>query len=372
MDALGSEERDALRASVRRVLKDVSTESDVRAVMETDAGYDPTVWKTLAEMGIVGLVVPEAYGGSGLGPLELEAVMEETGAALLCAPLLASGVIAAELLRRLGDTATNERLLPRIASGACIASAVLTGEAGTWTEPGVSIRAHATGGAFALDGQGSYVLHGQNADVLIVVARTDDALAAFEVDPASASVTVEALPTFDHTLRLARVEFADAPARRIDATRPVWEAVADTLDLGLVALAGQQAGGARRVLDFTVEYARARVQFGRSIGSFQAIKHMAADLLVETESSISAARHAAACLAEASDEADEAVSLAAFACADAYVRTAADSIQMHGGIAFTWEHPAHLFLRAARSGAQLFGGSDRHRERYLAALEGAA
>jgi alkylation response protein AidB-like acyl-CoA dehydrogenase len=140
------------------------------------------------------------------------------------------------------------------------------------------------------------------------------------------------------------------------------------MDLALVALAGEQAGGAQRVLDFTVEYAKTRIQFGRQIGSFQAIKHMAADLLLETESAISAARNAAAKLAQGSDKSGEAVSLAAFACADAFVKTAADGIQMHGGIAFTWEHPAHLYLKRARADAQLFGSPAYHRERYLEQL----
>ena len=374
MNTLGSEDREALRDAVRRLMADASDEAAVRAVMETEAGYDPAVWKSLAEMGVVGIIVSEEHGGSGFGPLELEAVMEEAGAALLCSPLLASGVLAAELLQQLGDAALNASLLPSIASGESIASVVMTGDTGCWTEDGIAIAAAETDGEARLSGRGSYVLHGQNADVLIVLAHTDTGLAAYHVDPAHDGVRVDALPTFDHTLRLARVDFDAAAATRIEATQPVWAAAKAALDLALVALAGHQVGGTRRVLDFTVEYARARVQFGRNIGSFQAIKHMAADLLLETESAISAARFAASTLADASTEApekvDEAVSLAAFACADAYVKTAADSIQMHGGIAFTWEHPAHLYLRAARSSAQLFGGSDRHRENYLTAMGG--
>ncbi|MDP6979010.1 MAG: acyl-CoA dehydrogenase family protein [Myxococcota bacterium] len=370
MNTLGSEERDALKDSVRRLMSDASTEAAVRTVMETDTGYDAAVWKTLGEMGVVGLMVDEEHGGSGFGPLELEAVMEEAGAALLCSPLLASGVLAAELLNQLGDEALNERLLPRIATGDCIASVVLTGDSGCWTQQGVAVSAKQDGDSWVLQGRGSYVLHGQNAEVLVVVAKTDDGFAAFEVDPSAPSVTVAPLPTFDRTLRLASVDFDDARAVQVEARQPVWQAVKRTLDLALVALAGQQVGGTQKVLDFTVEYAKARVQFGRNIGSFQAIKHMAADLLLETESAISAARYAASCLAESSEKADEAISLAAFACADAYVKTTADSIQMHGGIAFTWEHPAHLYLRAARSSAQLFGGSNHHRENYLTAMGG--
>lgn len=369
MNTLSGEERAALRDSVHRLLQDQSSEVAVRSVMETDAGYDPKLWQSLAEMGVVGLIIDEAHGGSGVGPMELEAVMEEAGAALLCSPLLAS-VVAARLLQKLGDEAAGDRLLPAIASGETIATAVLTGDAGTWTEGGVAVSASANDGAWQLQGRGSYVLHGQNADVLIVIARAGETLAAFTVDAAAAGVSIEALPTFDHTQRLAAVTFDGASAEQLNAAVPVWEAVRAALDLGLVALAGEQAGGAQRVLDFTVEYAKTRIQFGRQIGSFQAIKHMAADLLLETESAVSAARSAAERLASGAEKTEEAISLAAFACADAFVKTAADGIQMHGGIAFTWEHPAHLYLKRARADAQLLGSPAYHRERYLQALGG--
>ena len=368
LKSLTAEERGALQDSVRRLLADQSSEGAVRATMETDSGYDPELWKNLSEIGVVGLVIDEAHGGSGVGPLELEAVMEEAGASLLCSPLLASGVVTAELLRALGDTAVRDRLLPEIASGATIASAVLTSKRGCWTEAGVEIFAGNEAGEWLLNGSGSYVLHGQNADVLVVIANTNDGLAAFIIDPNTTGVSVVALPTFDHTLRLASIDLEGVKAERIAAQGPVWDAVGQAMDLGLVALAGEQAGGAQKVLEFTVEYAKTRIQFGRQIGSFQAIKHMAADLLLETESSISAARNAAEQLADGSENTGEAISLAAFTCADAFVKTAADGIQMHGGIAFTWEHPAHLYLKRARADAQLFGSPAHHRERYLLEL----
>ena len=370
MNTLSIEEREALKDAVSKLMADASNETAVRETMETSSGFDAGLWRQLAEMGVTGLIIEEKFGGSGVGPVELEAVMEEAGAALLCAPLLASSVIAASLLQQLGDVTVCENLLPRMASGDCIASVVLTGDAGNWTPEGVSVEATEAADGWQLSGRGSYVLHAQNADILIVIAKTAADFAAFTVDSKAAGLSIEALPTFDKTLRLASVDLEAVTASRIDAVNPVWDAVKHTLDMALVALAGEQAGGANKVLEFTVEYAKTRVQFGRQIGSYQAIKHMAADLLVETESALSAARYAAACLAENSDKSDEAVSLAAFACADAYVKAAADGIQMHGGIAFTWEHPAHLYLRRARSGAQLFGDSDYHRENYLQALGG--
>lgn len=362
MATLTLEERTQLQDAVIRLLADCSAEADVRRTMETATGYDPALWAQLGEMGVTSLVVDEAYGGAGAGPLELEAVMEAAGAALLCSPLLGSSVLAAELLQQLEDVDAKTRLLPGIAAGTTIAAAALTGDAGSWAEDGVAVAAAGD----RLSGVASYVIHGQNADLLLVLARVGDDLAVFEVDPKGPGAAISALPTFDHTLRLARIVFDGAPGRRLAGS--AWLAVRAALDLALVGLAGEQAGGARQVLDFTVDYAKTRYQFGRAIGSFQAIKHMAADLLVETESAISAARHAAAKLAERSPDAEAAISLAAFACADAFARTTADAIQMHGGIAFTWAHPAHLYLRRARADAQLLGPSDAHRERFLQAL----
>ena len=369
MGTLTAQERLAFQDSVRRLLADRSTEADVRRTMETEAGYDPALWTALAEIGAVGLIVDPEYGGAGAGPLELELVMEEVGAALLCGPLVSSGVLAAGLLQALGDGEANARLLPGIASGALIATAALTGPRGTWTAEDVDVRASPDGGSWRLDGQAAFVTHGQVAGVLLVAAHAQDGLGVFEVDPAAAGVDVRALPTFDHTLRLAQIAFAAAPARRIGQAG--WGAAEEALGLARVALAGEQAGGARRVLEFTVDYTKSRIQFGRAIGSYQAIKHMAADLLLESESATSAARHAAAQLAAGAPGAKAAVELAAFACADAYVKVCADAVQMHGGIAITWNHPAHLYLRRARADAQLFGAAAFHRERYVAELEAA-
>jgi alkylation response protein AidB-like acyl-CoA dehydrogenase len=364
-----AEDRTALMDSLRRLLTDKSAEADVRRAMETPEGYDPALWRQLADMGVVGLVIGEDYGGVGAGPVELELVMEEAGAALLCSPLLSSGVLAAGLLQALDDEAAKTRLLPTLADSSRIATVALTGAKGGWTADAVDVTAKVGGNdAWTLSGVASFVTHGQIADVLLVVARAPDGLAVFEVEPGAKGLAIKPLPAFDHTLRLAELTFDTAPARRLASHRPAWDAVEAALDLARVALAGEQAGGARRALEFTVDYAKTRAQFGRLIGSFQAIKHMAADLLLESESATSAARHAAKALADGAKEAPAAISLAAFACADAFSRVTADAIQMHGGIAFTWAHPAHLYLRRARADAQLFGAPAAYRERYLQAL----
>jgi alkylation response protein AidB-like acyl-CoA dehydrogenase len=362
-----AEDRTALTDSLRRLLTDLSAEADVRRAMETAEGYDPALWRALAEMGVVGLIVEENFGGVGAGPVELERVMEEAGAALLCSPLISSGVLAAALLQALGDEDAKTRLLPGVADGSTIATAALTGPKGGWTADDVAVHADADG---RLTGVAGFVTHGQIADVILTLAQTPEGLALFEVSPKAEGLSIKALPTFDHTLRLAELTFASTPARRLGGARPAWEAVEAALNLVNVALAGEEAGGARRGLDMAVDYAKTRAQFGRLIGSFQAIKHMAADLLLETESAISAARHAAQALADDAPDAPASIALAAFACADAFNQVAATNIQMHGGIAFTWAHPAHLYLRRARADAQLFGASAFHRERYLKQLGG--
>jgi alkylation response protein AidB-like acyl-CoA dehydrogenase len=369
MATISKEEARAFVDGLTRLLAERSTEADVRRAMETPEGYDPALWKALAEMGVVGLLVDPQYGGVGAGPVEIELAMEAAGAALLCGPLLSSGVLAAGLLQALDDGEAKARLLPGITDGSRIATVALTGPAGTWTEDGVAASAAAANGGWRLGGAAAYVTHGQVADVILVVARAPDGLGVFEVEPGAAGLGVKPMPTFDHTLRLAELAFDGAPARRLEAgRRSAWDAVERTLDLARVALAGEQAGGAKRALDMAVDYAKQRIQFGRAIGSFQAIKHMAADLLLESESAISAARAAARALADGAEGAPAAISLAAFACKDAFNTVAATNIQMHGGIAFTWAHPAHLYLRRARADAQLFGPPAFYRERYLQQL----
>ncbi len=366
MTVITAEERVAFQDAARRLMADHSTEADVRRTMETSEGYDPSLWKQLAEIGIIGLAIPEDFGGVGAGPVELELVMEEAGAALLCSPLLSSGVLAAGLLKATGDADAQERLLPAIADGTTIATVALTGPAGTWTADGVAV----TSADGVLTGEADFVTHGQVAGLLLVLARDADGLSIYEVDAKAAGVAISALPAFDRTLRLAKIAFDGVKGRKISSNRPAWACVEDALNLARVALAGEQAGGGKKVVEFTVDYVKNRIQFGRAIGSFQAVKHMAADILLESESAVSAARAAAKALADGAPDADAQVSLAAFACADAYSFITATAIQMHGGIAFTWAHPAHLYLRRARSAAQLFGAPAYYRERYIQQLGG--
>ncbi|MBN9741712.1 acyl-CoA dehydrogenase [Amycolatopsis sp. A1MSW2902] len=347
--AISAAETEQLREAVRDLLADRCTESDVRRVMASDSGYDPQLWKQLAELGLPGLLIATEYGGVGLGAEELEAVSEEIGAALLPSPFLSSAVLTSTLIDAAGSEEDKQRLLPALADGSSIGTVAVSA---AWTPESVAVQANGT-----LIGTTPYVTFGQVADVILVVARTGDDIGIFEVAPDASGFTRTAESVFDPTVRLSQFTFADTPARRIGTAG--WEAVQKALDVSVIALAGEQAGGARQIFETTVDYLNTRVQFGRAIGSFQAMKHLAADRLLDVESATSAARHAAA------DGSPGAIALAGFACAEAYETVALSAIQMHGGIGFTWEHPAHLYLRRARSGAQLFGGSRLHRERYL-------
>ncbi|MET0984983.1 MAG: acyl-CoA dehydrogenase family protein [Steroidobacteraceae bacterium] len=368
MASLTSDERTAMQESLRRLLKDRATEADLRRTAASEPGFDASLWRQLGAMGMLGLLIDAEYGGIGAGAVELELVMEEVGASLLCSPFLSSSVLAAALLSSSSDDDAKARLLPGIAAGERIATVALTGEAGRWMAHGVTVKAIPTHDTWLLSGIASYVTSASIADTFLVLAMTPQGLLAFEVEPAAAGLAVSNLDTFDRTLRLSKMVFDCVAARPIAGADT--HAFEKMMNLARVALAGEQTGGARRVFEMTVEYIKSRIQFGRPVGGFQAIKHMAADLLLEVESATSAARHAAQALAAEAEDAPAAVSLAAFACADAFSQVAAASIQMHGGIGFTWEHPAHLYLRRARADAQLFGSPSFYRERYVAALEG--
>ncbi|MBV9842324.1 MAG: acyl-CoA dehydrogenase family protein [Sphingomonadaceae bacterium] len=370
MTMIEAEELGAIRAGFARLLSEKCSEAEVRRVMATESGHDPSLWKAIAEMGITALLVPEEHGGIGAGPVEMESVMEEAGAALLAGPLISSAVLATGLLSASSDADVKERILPAIASGETIASVALTGDEGLWTPEGVEVTAARQGNGWSLNGIASFVLSANVADLLLVVARTSEGVGCFEVAPGVKGVQLQPLETWDRTLRFSRIAFNGAEGRAIGGIDE--QVVEHALDLARVALAGEQAGASRRIFDITIDYLKTRVQFGRPIGGFQALKHMAADLLIEVESATSAARAAAQALASNAPDKDVLINLAAFACADAFGQVAATAIQMHGGIAFTWEHPAHLYLRRARADAQLFGQSDMYRERYVAAMEKAA
>jgi alkylation response protein AidB-like acyl-CoA dehydrogenase len=358
-----SEEQEELRKAVRRFLQEKSPESEVRRLMETTEGYDPAVWSQMAEqLGLQSLTIPEQYGGSGFSYVELVVVLEEMGAALLCAPYFSSVALAANAVMTSGDTSAMEYLLPGIASGETKGTLAITEDNGRWDFGGIELAATGSGKEWTLTGHKSFVIDGHVADLLVVAARTPAGVSLFGVKGDAEGLTRTPLPTMDQTRKQARLEFASTPAWLIGTDGGAEAGLSKTLDLAAVALAAEQVGGAQRCLDSSVEYAKTRIQFGRPIGSFQAIKHKCADMLLEVESAKSAAYYAGWAAAEDSDELPVVASLAKSYCSEAYFHAAAENIQIHGGIGFTWEHDAHLYFKRAKSSELLLGDPSYHRE----------
>ena len=358
-----TEEQDELRKTVRQFLDAKSPEAAVREQMETDTGFDPAVWAQMGEqMGLQGLIVPEEFGGSGYGYVELGIVLEEMGRSLLCAPFFSTVVLAANTLIHSGDDAAKKTHLPGIASGETIAALAFTEPSGKWDESGITMEATVAGDSYTLTGTKMFVLDGHTANLIIVAAKTGKGVSLFTVDGDASGLTRTALSTMDQTRKQAKLEFADTPATLLGTEGEGWSVLSTVLDLAAVGLAAEQVGGAQKVLDMAVEYAKVRVQFGRPIGSFQAIKHKCADMLLEVESAKSAAYYGMWCASEMNDELPSVASLAKAYCSEAYFHATAENIQIHGGIGFTWEHPAHLYFKRAKSSELLFGDPTYHRE----------
>jgi alkylation response protein AidB-like acyl-CoA dehydrogenase len=358
-----SEEQDELRKMVRRFLEEKSPETEVRRLMATDEGYDPAVWAQMAnELALQGLGIPEEFGGQGFGPVELYVVFEEMGAALLCAPYFSTVALAANALLFVGNEKDQAEYLPGIASGETIATVALTDDAGMWDLSSTSTTATRSGDGFVLNGVRSYVTDGSTASLLLVPAMTDKGLSLFAVAGDAEGVTREALATMDQTRKQSRIELVNAPGALVGEEGGALAGLETTAQVAAAALAAEQVGGAQRVLDASVEYAKNRVQFGRPIGSFQAIKHKCADMLLDVESAKSAAYYAAWAAQERNDELPIAASLAKSFCSEAYFHCAAENIQIHGGIGFTWEHPAHLYFKRAKSSELFLGDPAYHRE----------
>jgi alkylation response protein AidB-like acyl-CoA dehydrogenase len=358
-----TEEQEELRKTVRAFLDAKSPETAVREQMETESGFDAAVWGQMGEqMGLQGLAIPEEFGGSGYSFVELGIVLEEQGRALLCAPFFSTVVLAANALLHSGDAAAKAAHLPGIASGATIATLAFTEPSGKWDESGITMPATAAGDGWTLTGSKSFVLDGHTASLIIVAARTAKGVSLFTVAGDAAGLTRTALSTMDQTRKQAKLEFANTPATLLGTEGEGWAVLSKVLDLAAVGLAAEQVGGAQKVLDMAVEYAKVRVQFGRPIGSFQAIKHKCADMLLEVESAKSAAYYGLWCAAEQNDELPSVASLAKAYCSEAYFHATAENIQIHGGIGFTWEHPAHLYFKRAKSSELLFGDPTYHRE----------
>jgi alkylation response protein AidB-like acyl-CoA dehydrogenase len=349
-----------------------SASAQVRAAMTSPPGYDAVAWAKARELGWTSLIVPIDHGGAGLGWTDLVATAEETGRALACLPFLSTVCLATNALLAAGEAEQLSAHLPRIASGETRAALAFAEGPDADSHPATTI-ARPDSGGYVLSGAKRYVVDGDTADLLLVTARVPEApgrdgVALFAVDARAPGVVRTRLPTMDLTRPLSAIDLRDV---RLEGAARMGDgkAVQRALDRAAVALAAESLGGAERCLEVATEYAKARVQFGRPIGSFQAIKHMLADMLVAVETARSAAYYAA-CVADSGDDEELATAapLAKSYCTEAFFRCAAESVQIHGGIGFTWEHDAHLFLKRARGSLALLGSPSSDRERIARGL----
>jgi alkylation response protein AidB-like acyl-CoA dehydrogenase len=363
-----TDEQEQFRSALRRFLDDKSPPTEVRRLMETAEGYNPEVWRQLSDdLGLPGIHVPQAYGGAGFGMVELGIVMEELGRSLFCGPYFSSAVLAANAILNAGTPAQKERLLPDIAGGARLATLALTEPNGEWDPRAIQLRAAAAGNGYTLNGVKSYVVDGHIADLLIVAARVDantggDAVALFTLAANAGGVTRRLLKSMDPTRKIAQIDFKGVRADLLGTLDDGAQALARTLDQAAVALANEMVGGAQKLLESAVNYAKMRVQFGREIGSFQAIKHKLADMLLDVELAKSTAYYAAQAAAVEDPEWPAIACMAKAAASDAYMRTAIETIQIHGGIGFTWDNDTHLWFKRAKSSEVFLGQPSYHRE----------
>jgi alkylation response protein AidB-like acyl-CoA dehydrogenase len=374
VDFAFSPEQEELRRTVRQFLDKTSPEPEVRRLLATERGYDADTWHRMAdELGLLGLAIPETHGGAGAGFTELGIVAQEMGRALFCGPFFSTAVLAAAALLESDDDAARRRWLPAIAAGEVIVAVAIPGTlggAGAGPPAGEVAARQVPGaaGGWVLDGATGFVLDGHVADLVLVPAVTGAGVSLFAVRGTAPGLARRLLPAFDPTRKYARLQFAATPATLIGPAGGAAPALARVYDLGCVALACEQVGVAERALDMARDYALLRTQFGRPIGSFQAIKHKLADVLLEVE----AARSAAWCGLWAADARPDQLpvvaSIAQATCAAAAYLATAENMQVHGGIGYTWEHPAHLYFRRATTSRMWLGDPAGHYERLLSQL----
>jgi alkylation response protein AidB-like acyl-CoA dehydrogenase len=359
---------------LRRYFAESSPPLTVRRLMETEAGWDAAQWRELnAQLGLCGVHVPEQYGGQGFSFVELGIVLEEMGRALVCAPYFASAVLAATTIMNAATDGQKTALLPAIVSGETIATLAFAEPSGEWDAGATQTTAtSSTHGRFRLEGAKSFVLDGASADLIVVLARApgttgEDGLSLFTVRGDAAGLTRTPLKTLDPTRKLARLEFAGVEAELIGEAGAAAAPVARTLAQAAACLASEMVGGAERLRQSALDFASLRMQFGRPIASFQSMKHKQADMLLEVELAKSAAYIAAQGCAEDSEDMRALASLAKAAASEAYLQTAIHTIQIHGGVGFTWDNDTHLWFKRAKSSEVFLGDPAMHRERMMQA-----
>jgi alkylation response protein AidB-like acyl-CoA dehydrogenase len=366
-----NETQEELRRSARAFLRERSDSAAVRSAMASARGYDADVWRRIGtELGWTAVTIPEQYGGLGLGYVELVALLEEMGTALLCAPFFSTVCLAANALLAGADEHPKSELLPAIAAGETTATLAFTEANGRWDADAVQTVARPDGAEFVLDGVKRFVPDGHTADLLVVATRRkatsgESGISMFAVHGDTPGMSRRLLPTMDQTRKQAEVRLDGVRVPRsalVGDEGAAWPALRRTLELAAIATAAEQVGGAQRCLDMTVEYAKGRMQFGRPIGSFQAIKHKCADMLLLVESARSASYYAGWAASVGEQEVSVLASLAKAYATDAYFRCAADALQIHGGVGFTWEYDVHLHFKRAKSTETFLGDAAYHRE----------
>ena len=363
-------EQEEFRAGLRRALEARSPTKEVRRLMATEAGWERDGWQRLnSELGLTAIQIPEEYGGQGFGFGELGIVLEEMGRSLLCAPFL-STALAAMAIQNAGSEEQKGALLPALADGSRTATLAVTEDNGRNDAAGIAMTATQSGGVWRLVGTKSFVLDGHTADLIVVLARLagtrgDQGLAFFTVAGDAAGLDRRRLDTMDETRKLARLQFASVEAAPLGEPGRAAAAFDRTMQQAAICLANEMVGGADRLRQDALDYTKMRMQFGRSIASFQVTKHKAADMLVDVEMAKSAAYYAAAALDEGDDELPVLAALAKAAASEAYLQTAIHAVQMHGGIGFTWDNDTHLWFKRAKSSEILFGDANWHREQMM-------
>ena len=371
MDFGFNQEQELLRNTARKFLENECTSEFVRARMAEPAGVTDAFWTKLAEQGWTGLVYPEEFGGTGLGFVDLTVLMEEMGRAVMPGPFF-STLLGGLTILEAGSAAQKKEWLTKIAAGEAKAALAFTEPNARWDAAAVAVTAREAGGKFTLSGTKLFVLDAHVADVIVVVARTreskrpEEGLSLFLVPKGTRGLSVKLLPTMDQTRKLCEVKLEDVVVGAEALMGPRdggWTPLARVLDRATVALCAEMCGGAQRVLDMTTEYAKIRIAFGKPIGSYQGVKHRAADMLVESENAKSLTYYAAWAVDENVPEAPLAASMAKAYASDAFRKIAGAGIQLHGGIGFTWEHDLHLYFKRAKSSEFTFGDASYHRER---------
>jgi alkylation response protein AidB-like acyl-CoA dehydrogenase len=371
MDFGFNQEQEMLRASARKFFENECTSDFVRKRMEEPAGVTDDFWAKLAEQGWLGLVYPEEYGGSGLGFVDLTVLMEEMGRAVMPGPFF-STLLGGLTILEAGSAGQKKEWLPRLAGGEAKAALAWTEPNARWDAGGVTTAARKAGRGYVLSGTKLFVLDAHLADVLVTVARLseganpEEGIGLFLIPKGAAGLETKLLPTMDQTRKLCEVALRDV---QVDADALLaeggggWPALSRVINRATVALCAEMCGGAQRVLDMTTDYAKIRIAFGKPIGSYQGVKHRAADMLVEIENAKSLTYYAAWAVDERVPEAALAASMAKAYVSDAYRKAAGSAIQLHGGIGFTWEHDLHLYFKRAKSSEFTFGDATYHRER---------